>query len=243
MKYYTLHIKDSGAIEESDEKIIDNQKTFICKIYDDDEFNSLNDILHSTNDYVINERVLKLFQNSNIIPYDIFPVIVKRKERIIGPIKKTKSYKYFKVSLLEPNDLICYSWINFSKSEIKVLNDDIEICNLSSHDELFTFIEENKKISNQINEIYSQNITEKEKQQKTKNLKSYSFESRTIVFNKNFDSSIDIFKIPHYSWGTYISERFMKLMLDNNICDIGFSNNKEELGDVWKPYYPIIKFE
>lgn len=87
MKYYTLHIKDSGAIEESDEKIIDNQKTFICKIYDDYEFNSLNDILHSTNDYVINERVLKLFQNSNIIPYDIFPVIVKRKERIIGSIK------------------------------------------------------------------------------------------------------------------------------------------------------------
>lgn len=243
MEYYTLHIKDSGAIEECEEKIINGLKTHICKIYDDDEFNSLNDILHSTNDYIVNEKVLKLFQKSNIIPYDLSPVIVRRKEKIFGPIKNTKSYEYFKVSLLEPKNLICYNWIDFDKSDIKVLKDDIDFCNLSSHDELFKYIEENKKISKQINEIYSLNISEKEKREKSKNLKRFSFLTKTIVFNKNFDSSIDMFKIPYYSWGTYVSERFMKIMLENKISDIGFANNRKELGFVWKPYFPVIKFE
>ncbi|SHI83660.1 hypothetical protein [Flavobacterium terrae] len=243
MKYYTLHIKDSGAIEDYDEKIINGQKTHICKIYDDVEFNSLNDILHTTDEYVVNEKTLKLFQKSNIIPYDLFPAIVKRKEKILGPIKTTKSYEYFKVSLLEPKDLVCYNWINFNKSEIKVLKDGIEVCNLSSHEELFIYIEENKKISKQINEIHSLKISDKEKREKTKNLKTFFFETKSITFNNNFDSSIDMFKIPFYSWGTYVSERFMNLLLENKISDIGFAVSQKELGNVWKPYFPIIKFE
>jgi hypothetical protein len=62
MKYYILNINDSGAIEDSEENIVDGLKSLKCKIYDDDEFNSLNDILHSLDDYIINEKTLKLFK-------------------------------------------------------------------------------------------------------------------------------------------------------------------------------------
>lgn len=47
MKYYTFHIDDSGAIEDIDEKSINQEKTLFCKMYDDNEFNKLNDILYS----------------------------------------------------------------------------------------------------------------------------------------------------------------------------------------------------
>jgi hypothetical protein len=243
MKYYTLHINDSGAIEDSDEKNINGQRTLISKIYDDKEFNSLNDILHSTYNYIINERTLRLFESCKIIPYDLTPVIVKRKELILGLFKISKSYKYSQLKLREPKDLYCYDWINFENSDILVLQGETVLGKLSSHKELLNQVLENHKISAKINEIYSLKISEKEKKERTKELKTFSWETTKIVFNKKFDSDIDMFKMPFYSWGTYVSERFKNLLLDNDINDISFAESKEELGKVWKPHFPIIEFE
>lgn len=243
MKYYTIHIKDSGAIEESDIKNDNGQKKYIFKMYDDIEFNSLNDILHSTDDFVLNKKALKLFEISNVIPYEKYSVVVKRKEKIFGLLKVSKSYEYFFLSLIQSNKLFCYDWINFTLSVIEIYQGDDKISNLSSHEELLNYIEKNKAISTKINEIYSRNISDKEKKEKSTDLKTFTFVSKKIVFNKTFDTSIDVFTIPLYSWGTYVSERFMNLLLENNIQDIGFAKSNDELGNVWKPYFPFIEFE
>lgn len=243
MKYYTLHISDSGAIENFEQKIISGKATTVCEMYDDREFNSLNDMLHSTKDYIMNAKTYSLFEQSKIIPYDIRPVILKRTERMLGLIKIKKSYEYKHLKIHKPKDLFCYDWINFGESEINILRDKDKVGELVSHEELLKHIDENHKISSKINQIYSLTISDYEKKQQTKDLKAFSFETKTIVFNKKFDSSIDLFEIPYYSWGTYVSERFKQLMQDNGITDIAFAETKEELGKVWKPYFPNIRFE
>lgn len=223
MKYYTFHIDDSGAIEDHDEKIINGRKTLICRMYDDPEFNSLNNILHSLDDYIMDDRALSLFKKSSIIPYDITPVIVKRKEKQLGFININKSYKYNLLKIHTPHDLYCYDWINFNESNITVFKGKDEIGNLSSHEQLLNLIAENHEISSYEN--------------------GYSWETKTIVFNKRFDHTVDLFAIPFYSWGIYVSERFKELLVTNNITHIGFAETKEELGKVWKPHFPDIRFE
>jgi hypothetical protein len=52
-----------------------------------------------------------------------------------------------------------------------------------------------------------------------------------------------LFKIPHYSWGIYVSERLKNKLENAKITDIRFAENKEELGKMWKPHFPIIEFE
>ena len=243
MKYFTIHINDSGAIEDSDEQDINGQRTLICKLYDDEEFNSLNDILHSLADYILNDRTLSLFEQSKVIPYELTPVIVKRNEVKFGLFKSLRSYSYNQLKIKEPKDLHCYNWINFKKSEINILKGEVLIEKLSSHEDLLKYIDENYKISSRINEFYSLKIPTKEKEEKTKELQTFSWETKKIVFNNEFDSSIDVFKIPFYSWGTYISQRFKDLLLKKNIADIGFAETKEDLGKVWKPHFPVIEFE
>ena len=243
MNYYTIHINDSGAIEESETKNDNGQKTYIFEMYDDNEFNSLNDILHYTKDFVLNKKALKLFESSNIVPYEKYSATVIRKEKKFEIFKISKSYEYYFLSLNQSKILHCYNWINFALSIVEIYQGDNKLSNLASHEELLAYIEENKVLSGKINEIYSTNISEKEKKDRSAEFKTFTFVSKKIVFNKNFDHSIDVFEIPLYSWGTYVSERFMNLLLENNINDVGFAKSTDEIGKVWKPYFPLIEFE
>ena len=84
MQYYLFIIDDSGAIEEIDYKKIDGKIVAICKMYDDIDFNKLNDILHSTNEYIINEKALNIFKESNTIDYKLGKAKVLRKEKLFG---------------------------------------------------------------------------------------------------------------------------------------------------------------
>jgi hypothetical protein len=242
MKYYILSINDSGAIEDSEENIVDGLKSLKCKIYDDDEFNSLNDILHSLDDYIINEKTLKLFKKSIVIPFELTPTIVTRKESKFGIFNSAKSYNYVQLKIKKPNDLFCYNWIDFEKSEIKIIKNGVECGKLNSHQETLNLIKDNYKINSALIEIENLDISDKEKIEKSKGLKTSSWITKKIVFNKSFDYSVDLFEIPFYSWGTYISERLKISLITNNITDIGFAETKEELGIVWKPHFPVIEF-
>jgi len=222
MKYYTIHINDSGAIECSNVIKSDGMKTLVAEMYDDQEFNRLNDILHSTDDFIMNPKAYDIFKQSNIIPYTTKKVIVKRKEKKFGLLKKTKTYEYLQLAIKKCNNLICYDWINFEKSEINILLDGQLESKLKSHSEFLNYIEINKS-----------NLSDK----------SYSFESKKIVLNMSFDDSIDLFQIPFYSWGTYVSEKLKSKLELNSISDVGFAEIKDELGIVWKPHFPQMKFE
>ncbi|MFV1448604.1 hypothetical protein VBZ51_05635 [Maribacter sp. HS] len=242
MKYHTLHINDSGSIEQCDEKIINGQKTLVCRLYNDKEFNSINDILFSY-DYVMNKKAFDLFEKSNIIPYDLTPVIVKKVNVDMGLFRFYKSLNYRQVKLKTSENMLCYNWINFDESEILILRDEKIEGKLESHENLLKLIQENRNISSKITDIYSLDIKEREKKERTKDLKNIHFKSNRIVFNKRFDSSIDLFQIPLYSWGTYISDRFKQLLLKNNISDLNFASSNVELNELWKPHYPNIEFE
>lgn len=144
-----------------------------------------------------------------------------RKEKILGFLKKHKSYSYYQLSFSDNKMEECYSWIDFSKSDIMAIGNSEKKFKIQSHQHTLELINENKSGS----EI------------------SYSFETKKVVFGKNFDSEIDLFKIPLYSWGIYVSDRLKNRLESANVTDIGFANSKDKLGKVWKPHFPIIKFE
>nr|WP_152556473.1 hypothetical protein [Nonlabens ulvanivorans] len=221
MIYYTFHIDDSGAIEDIDYKKVNGQTIPICKIYDDNDFNKLNDILHSLDDYILNEKALNIFKESKTLKYDLTKAVVLRKEKLFGFIKKYKSYEYYHLNILKNHESECYDWIDFEKSEISAINNKNEkIIKILSHQHKLELIAENKSDSNQ----------------------SFSFEVKKIVFGENFDFEIDFFKIPLYSSGEYVSERFKSRMEKAEIKDIGFANRIEQLNKVWQPMFPIIEF-
>lgn len=220
MIYYTIHVDDSGAIENVDKKIIGGEQFLICKMYDDNEFNKLNDILHSLYDYILNEKASSIIRTSRTIPFELKPAKVLRKEKTFGFIKRYKSYHYFQLSFPDKNATDCYSWIDFNKSDIVAIDNWGKRIKIQSHQHKLELIEENKWDS----EI------------------SCSFESKNIVFGENFDSDIDLFKIPHYSSGIYVSERLKNKLEEAKITGIGFAESREKLSKVWQPLYPRIEF-
>ena len=197
------------------------EKVAICKMYDDPDFNALNDILHSTGEFIVNDRVLNILKESKLIPYKLLDAKVLRKEKLLGILKKNKPYSYYELSFSDDDAIQCYDWIDFKKSEIFAIDSSGKNIKIYSHDEKLNFIAINKSNSGE----------------------KFSFKSIKIVFGKNFDSEIDLFKIPHYSWGVYVSERLKIKLLDAQISDIGFAENKEPLGEVWKPNFPEIEFD
>jgi hypothetical protein len=118
MTYCTFHVDDSGAIEDVDEKTVNNEAVLICRMYDDEEFNKLNDMLHSLYDFILNEKALNIFKNSKTIPFDIKKAVVFRKEKIFGSFKKQKKYDYYQLSFPDKTANECYNWISFDKSEV-----------------------------------------------------------------------------------------------------------------------------
>lgn len=221
MIYYTFHIDDSGAIEDIDEYTENGKTSLICKMYDDDEFNKVNDILHSLNEYILNKKALDIFTNSKTIPYELRNAKVVRKEKTFGFLKMNKSYDYYQLNFLKENLDECYSWINFEKSDIIARDNSNNTIKILSHQQTLKLIEQNKSDS------------------KT----SYDFVTKKVVFSNNFDSEIDLFKIPLYSWGVYVSERLKNKLEKEEITGIGFAENKENLGAVWKSHFPLIEFE
>ncbi|WP_111127028.1 hypothetical protein [Mesonia sp. K7] len=221
MKYFTFHIDDSGAIEDIDYKKVNGQNITICKMYDDDEFNKLNDILHSINEFILNEKALNILKGSKTIQYDLRKAKVLRKEKLFGILKKNKSYDYFDLTFPDKYANECYNWIDFEKSEIFATDSNGEKFKIKSHQHKLDLISENKSDS------------------KT----NYSFETKKVFFGKNFDFEIDFFKIPLYSSGEYVSERFKNKMEKEKITDIRFAERKEQLNKIWQPMFPIIEFD
>ncbi|RRO11750.1 hypothetical protein EIG84_12955 [Flavobacteriaceae bacterium 14752] len=221
MKYFTFHIDDSGAIEDIDYKKVNGQNITICKMYDDIEFNKLNDILHSTNEFILNEKVLNILKDSKTIKYDLRKAKVLRKEKLFGIFKQYKSYDYFDLTFPDKYTDKCHNWIDFEKSEIFATDETGNVIKILSHQQELELIEENKSDSH----------------------KQYYFETKKVVFGKDFDYNFDLFKIPHYSWGIYVSEKLKNKLESAKITEIGFAENKQKLGKMWKPHFPVIEFE
>ncbi len=222
--YYTFHINDSGALEYEEEIIKNKSRIWVGEMYDDDEFDNLNDILFSTHSdgFVINEKTLEILKQLKLPRYEIIDTIVKRKQKFLNLINYTKKYSYKFLKY----DKSCFDqfhdWIDFKESDIIITKGKNDLKKLESHDERLKFIELNSKLD------YSE---------------SYSFKTNRIVFNENFDSSIDLFEIPFYSAGIYVSSRFRKKVIDNELSDVMFSNTRKDINKIWKPHFPEIAFK
>ena len=220
MKYYTLHIDDSGAIEDINYKQLNGNSIAICKMYDDNDFNKLNNILHSTNEYIMDSKALKCFEKSNIQPYELRKAIVIRKEFFLKCIKIKKSYNYYQLILSEEKTNQYYNWIDFDKSEIYAEKNSLDSIKINSHQHLLDLIDCNKSNKDEF----------------------YDFKITKVVFGKNFNFGIDLFQIPLYSSGIYVSEIFREKLSKAKITDLKFLKNNEELNKIWKPYFPEIEF-
>ena len=115
-----------------------------------------------------------------------------------------------------------YDWIDFDKSDIWVTKAKKDHKKLESHQERLDFINQNRNLD------YSE---------------SFSFVAKKVVFNDNFDDVIDLFQIPFYSSGIYVSKRFFDSINENKLTDVAFGRTKDDIGIVWKPYFPIIEFK
>ncbi len=244
MKYFTFHIHDTGAIHDFEEYPNPESTSLVGYLYDDEEFNSLNDILHSTEEFIVNEKCLQLFKKCNIPSYKLTPVKVKRKELQFGLFKSNKSYQYTLLQFDKLKDVAAYDWINYEKSKISVKRGTEEIGYLKSNQELQKYKAINASLKAQILKIETMSMSDEEMEAKTEDLVGYTWDCNSIVFDQDiFDSTIDIFHISQFSWGTYISERFMNLLKENKITNIGFGSTINDLGAVWKPHFPEITFE
>jgi hypothetical protein len=222
MRYYTFHIDDSGAIKDIDERKSNGESITLCKMYDDPEFNKLNDILHvSGNQLIINEKAFSIFKESNIIPYNLRSAKVLRKEKKLRFLKMYRSYNYYELTFLDNHATECYEWIDFEKSEIFAISNLKGKFKIYSHQETLDLIKLNRL-----------NLKE-----------SHSFEAIKIVFGKNFNTKIDLFNIRLYSSGNYISERLKNKLINAGISDVDFAYGKEKLGEMWKPLFPVIEFD
>ena len=245
MKYYTFHVKDSGAIKELEQRKLSGVNTTYCKIYDDPLFNNLNDILHSTKDYILNSKALEVFELSNTLPYTLQNAIVLRKEKFLSFFKRYKSYQYFELTLSDNiYNSFCYDWIDFEKSEVFAIEENTKSKQkIYNHKETLEMIKNNSPNWEKRQEILKSNLKKELKKKELDKYKSYSIEAKKIVFGTGFDACIDLFNIPLYSWGVYVSERFKTKCIQSKINDVGFGESKEDLGIVWKPKFPVIEFE
>ena len=245
MKYYSFHIDDSGALEFSDHILINGTKTLVGNIYDDPEFNQLNDILHSTDKFVINDKTLELWKSCNIAEHEIHPALIKRIKRLLGPLGFSMKFKYSQVELLSKNNLNSYKWIDYSKSHILRIENKTSTGNIvQSYNEMQDIWEDNIRSREIIQNIYKDDsLSLKQKEAESDKVDTTYWSTEMITFGKQFNDEIDIFRIPHFSYGTYVSERFKNLMEGNQISDIRFNDRISRLGKPWRKHYPIIHFK
>lgn len=221
MKYFTFHINDSGALEYEKEVKENNSTILLCKMYKDDEFNRLNDILFSShnNGIVLNDHALKIFSSSNLPKYKILKASVSKKEKLFNTFSFNKHFNYNYLKFEKESFDKFYRYIDFVQSDIWVLKSKARYKKLDSHKERLSFIEKNRTL---------------------KYAESFSFTTNKIVFDKNFDQEIDLFRIPYYSSGIYVSERIKKKIESNQLTDVRFASDRDQLNNIWQPFFPEI---
>ena len=83
---YISYLENNGQFE-------NNIPPVIFEMYDDPDFNSVTDFLHSLENYIINDKVKSVLSNFNLPPHKFIPADVFRKERKFM-FKKNVKYSY-----------------------------------------------------------------------------------------------------------------------------------------------------
>lgn len=257
MKYYAILIDDSGAAEFKDSyyDISYNHKNFLSdlkiskkfpdkdfsldlEMYEDDEFNSLNDFIHAPIDFIVNDQVKLILQRHNLPPHVFLPANVSRIEKKYL-IKRSKNYKYnwffFDCEYVDNY----YEYIDFEKSKILFFKGkDLIDIKVQSITDIYELIKENHSLSHKINEVYKdKKLNDKEKSEKSMEFQTFDWVAESIVLNQKFPRDIDVFNLPLFSWMTFVSEKLIANLVNENILDIKFieTGKKSKLEGVRNP--------
>ena len=257
MKYEILIVNDSSAGELMDECYdspfnINSYREFIAqhkkfpiekppiriKLYNEKEFNSLNDFVHSLEDYIINEKVKIILQQHKLPYHEFVPAEVIREEKKLFT-KKLVSYNYhwFNFDCQHISDY--YDYIDFSKSEITYSKNrnNIEL-EINSIADLYKVRNSNRLISAEINALYKNYPNDESYINETiqeKDLFGVSWRAEKIVLNGSFDKGLDLFSLPIFSSRTYISPKLKEAFLRQNVSDVFF----KETGNNPEPRYML----
>lgn len=244
MKYEILIINDSSAGEMMDECYdlsynIHSYKNHIAeykefpiekppiwiKLYNEKEFNSLNDFVHSLQDYIVNDKVKTILQKHKLPNHDFVPADVYRKEKTLFTKKLVKyDYHWFNFDCQYISDY--YDQIDFSKSEITFSkNNKVIDLKINSISDLYTVRNSNGLISAEVNQLYkihSNNESIINEIILEKDFFGISWRAEKIVLKESFDKQLDLFSLPLFSTRTYISPKLKEALLNENVKDIFF---------------------
>lgn len=246
MKYEVVIVNDSSAGEITEasyrqpynintyRNLIETHKSFpevkppICvKLYEEEEFNSLNDFVHCIQDFIINDKVKLILEGHKLPIHEFVPAEVHRIEEKFLFIKKNAKYKnyfWFNVDCEIISDY--YNYIDFSKSDIVFTKNNSSIgLKIETISDLLGIKKSNQKISSRINEIYKQYPKDEVKRdeiKKEEDLYGISWRAEKLVMNDRFDKELDLFSLPIFSSQTYISQRLKHALLEQNVTGISF---------------------
>jgi hypothetical protein len=243
--YYDLPFKKNDYKDylEKNKRFHETAPPIILEMYDDPNFNSVTDFLHSLEDYMINDKVKSVLRNFNIPPHKFITADVFRKERKFlfkKNVKYSYNWFYFDCEYIE-NFL---EHVDFEASTITLTkNSEVIAEEISSLEHLNKIRADNKKNSNAVNALYK-TLPENEAKAAVKNGSLYgtSWRAEKIVFKKTFPSSIDIFNIPLLSPHTYVSESLRKALVNEKITGIEFIDAKGNNPDPKYTINPLIEF-
>nr|WP_315238987.1 hypothetical protein [uncultured Flavobacterium sp.] len=244
MKYEILIVNDSSAGEMMDKcydlsynihsyrdyitehkKFPSEKPPIWIKLYNEKEFNSVNDFVHSLQDFIVNDKVKTILQKHKLPNHDFVPAEVYRKEKTLFSKKLVRyDYHWFNFDCKHISDY--YDDIDFSKSEIVFSKNETVIdLKINSISDLYTIRNANQSISSKINELYKihpKNTSLINEIIKEKDLFGVSWRAEKIVLKESFDKELDLFSLPIFSSRTYISPRLKEALLLENVSDIVF---------------------
>jgi hypothetical protein len=207
------------------------------EISDDPQFNKVNDFIFGpTKRYCISERVKNILTDFRLPEHRFYSVTVYQKKRLLGLIKSkakvdSKYFAFFYDNFFIDDKL---DFIDFNKTRVRteMLNKKrILELEISTATELKDVYSRQAGISDRINELTDSNGKSKSgfevEYEELLNNCIYKFETDKIYFNNKFDHSVDLFEIPHFSWMTYISERLMNRLKEENVTGLIFSKPGE----------------
>ncbi|QHL88451.1 hypothetical protein GU926_13815 [Nibribacter ruber] len=193
-------------------------------IYDDEQFNKRNDFIHSIADgLIISEKTKEIFKTHNLPPHNFFDIKLYQQKKWLGfelnfPINKKYYNLFFDTEYA--NDYL--DFIDYSKTKF---------WGITRSKQKVTFTLEN---ANQLRQffIYFKGEKQKVKFYSTENNEEMvsvvpedvmNIETDKITFGNNFDFTLDLFRIPHLSWRTYISPKLLNQLKKENIT--GFDSS------------------
>lgn len=207
------------------------------EIYDHPDFNKVNDFIFGpTEKYCISERVKNTLTDFRLPEHRFYSVTVYQRKRLLGLIKSktkvdSKYFSFFYDSFFIDDKL---DFIDFNRTRVRIemlKKKRILDLQITTATELKLVYQRQAHISDRINELTDINGKSKPgfevEYEDLLNNSIYKFETDKIYFNSQFDHSVDLFEVPHFSWMTYISERLMNRLKEEHITGLIFSKPGE----------------